>query len=104
MEAEVAVQDVFKMASSAQKSLIWKFYLIYTMKNTTTHCHCAKFHYCNVVMDGKAQCMQKHMLNCEKVGHDDKAHLCCHLRSLPVLPQDNKEEFNDDNSLAMSSS
>ena len=52
MEEEVAVQDVFKTASSAQKSLVWKNYLIFTMKNTTTHHHCAKCRYCNVVMDG----------------------------------------------------
>jgi hypothetical protein len=91
MEAEVAVQDVFKMASSAQKSLIWKYYLISTMKNTTTHCHCAKCHYYNVVMDGKVQCMQKHTVFCEKVGHEEKAQLYHHLRSLPALPQDNKE-------------
>ena len=67
MEEEDAVQDVFKTASSVQISLIWKYYLISTMKNTTTHCHFAKWHYCNVVMDGKVQCMQKHMLSCEKV-------------------------------------
>ena len=48
--------------------------------------------------------MQKHMLNCEKVGHENNAHLYCHFRSLPALPQDNKEEVDDDNSLAMSSS
>ena len=48
--------------------------------------------------------MQKHMLNCEKVGHEDKANLYCHLRSLPALPQDNKEEVDEDNSLPMSSS
>ena len=74
MEDEVAIQDVFKMASSGQKSLTWKYYLISTMKNTTTHCHRAKCHYCNVVMDGKLQqCMQKHMMNCEKIAHEDKA-------------------------------
>ena len=101
---EVAIQDVFKTASSAQKSLIWKFYPISNMKNNTTHRHCAKCHYCNVVMDGKVQYMQKHMLNCEKVGHEDKSHLYCHLRSLPALPQDNKGDFDDDSSLAMSSS
>ena len=87
MEEEVAVKDAFKTASSAQKSLIWKYYLISTMKNTATHCHHAKCCYCNVVMDGKVQqCIQKHMLNCEKVGHEDKAHLYCHLSSLPTLP------------------
>ena len=48
--------------------------------------------------------MQKHILNCEKVGHEDKAHLYCHLRSLPALPHDIKEEVDDDSSLAMSSS
>ena len=104
MEGEDAVQDVFKTASSAQISLIWKYYLISTMKHTTTNCHHAKCCYCNVVMDGKAQCMQKHMLNCEKVGHENNAHLYCHFRSLPALPQDNKEEVDDDNSLDMSSS
>ena len=55
-------------------------------------------------MDGKVQHMQKHMLNCEKVGHEDKAKLYCHLRSLPALPHDIKEEVDDDSSLAMSSS
>ena len=55
-------------------------------------------------MDGKVQCMQKHTLNGEKAGHEDKAQLYCHLRSLPALPQDNKEEVDDDSSLAMSSS
>ena len=105
MEEEVDIQDVFKTASSAQKSLIWKYYLISTMKNTATHHHCAKCCYCNLVQDGKVQqCMQKHMLNCEKVGHEDKAQLYHHLRSLPALPQDIKEEVDDDNSLAMSSS
>ena len=104
MEEEDAVKDVFKTASSAQKSLIRKYYLKSTMKNTPTLCHCVKCCYCNVVMDGKVQCMQKHMLNCEKVGHEDKAHLYCHLRSLPALPHDIKEEVDDDNSLAMSSS
>ena len=104
MEEEVAVKDVFKTASSAQKSLIWKFYLIYTMKNTTTHHHWETCCYCNVVMEGKVHHMQKHMLNCERVGHEDKAHLYCHVRSLPALPQDNKEEVDDDNSLPMSSS
>ena len=74
------------------------------MKNTTTHCHYAKCYYCNAVMDGKVQYMQKHMVNCEKVGHEDKANLYHHLRSLPALPKDNKEEVDDDNSLAMSSS
>ena len=48
--------------------------------------------------------MQKHTTNCEKVGHEGKAHLYCHLRSLPALPQDNKEEVDDDTSLPMSSS
>ena len=90
---EVAVQDVFNMASSAQKSLIWKFYLSSTTKITATHCHCAKCYYCNVVMDGKVLHMQKHMLNCERVGHEDKAQLFCHLKSLPALPQDNKTLF-----------
>ena len=47
--------------------------------------------------------MQKHMVNCEKVGHEDKANLYHHLRSLPALPHDIKEEGDDDNSLAMSS-
>jgi hypothetical protein len=74
------------------------------MKNTTTHYHCAKCHYCNVVMDGKVQHLQRHMLNCEEVGHEVKAQLNNHLRSLPALPQDNKEDADDDNSLAMSSS
>ena len=104
MEEEVVIQDVFKTASSAQKSLIWKYYLISTMKNTTTHHHCARCCYCNLVQDGKLQRIQKHMLNCEKVGHEDKAQLYHHLRSLPALPQDKKEEVHDDNSLAMSSS
>ena len=63
------------------------------MKNTKTHRHCAKCHYCNVVMDGKVQHMQSHTVNCEKVGHEDIAQLCCHLRSLSELPQDNKEDF-----------
>jgi hypothetical protein len=84
MEEEVAIQDVFKTASSDQKSFIWKYYLISTTKNTTTHCHCAKCCYCNVVMDGKVQHIQKHILNCEKVGHKDKANLYHHLRSLPA--------------------
>ena len=74
------------------------------MKNTTTHHHHVKCHYCNVVMDGKVQQMQKHMLNCEKVGDEVKANLYYHLISLPALPQDNKEEVDDDSSLAMSSS
>jgi hypothetical protein len=104
MEEEDAVQDVVKTASSAQKSLILKNYLISTMKNTSTYCHCAKCHFWNVVMDGKVQRMQRHMLNCEKVGHENKANLNHHLRSLPGLPQDNKEEFGVENSLAMSSS
>jgi hypothetical protein len=43
-------------------------------------------------------------MNCEKVGPEDKAELYYHLRSLPALPQDNKEEVDEDNSLAMSSS
>jgi hypothetical protein len=55
-------------------------------------------------MDGKVQHMQKHMMNCERVGHEDKAQLYCHLRRLPTLMQDNKEEVDDDNSLPMSSS
>ena len=101
---EVAVQDVFNMASSAQKSLIWKFYLSSTTKITATHCHCAKCYYCNVVMDGKVLHMQKHMLNCERVGHEDKAQLFCHLKSLPALPQDNKEEVDENNSLPVNSS
>ena len=84
IEEEVAVQDVFKTASSAQKSLIWKNYLISTMRKTTTHCHHAKCHYCNVVIDGKVQHTQKHTVNCKKVGHEDKAQLYCHLRSLPT--------------------
>jgi hypothetical protein len=51
-------------------------------------------------MDRKVQhSMQKHAVNCEKVGHEDKAHLYNHLRRLPVLPQDNKEEVDDDNFL-----
>ena len=104
MEEEVDIQDVFKTASSAQKSLIWKCYLIFTMKNTATHHHCAKWCYCNLVQDGKLQRMQKHMLNCEKFGHEDKAQLYHHLRSLPALPHDIKEEVDDDNSLSMSSS
>ena len=37
IEEEVAVQDVFKTASSAQKSLIWKYYLISTMKKILQH-------------------------------------------------------------------
>ena len=74
MEDEVADQDVFKTASSAQKSLIWKYYLISTMKNTITQRHCAKYCYCNVVMDGKVQqCIQKHTVNCKKVRLEDKA-------------------------------
>ena len=104
MEEEVAIQDVFKTASSAQKSLIWKYYLMSTMKNTTTHRHHTKCLYCNVVMDGKLQWMQKHIMNCEKVGHEDKAQLYCHIRSCPALPQDKKGEADDDSSLAMSSS
>ena len=48
--------------------------------------------------------MQSHTVNGEKVGHEDIAQLCCHLRSLPELPQDNKEEVDEDNSLPMSSS
>ena len=104
MEEEVPVQDVFKTASRAQKSLISKYYLISTTKNTTTLHHSAKCCYCNVVMDGKVKIMQKHTVNYEKVGHEDKAHLYCHLRSLPAIPQDNKEEADEDNSLAMSSS
>ena len=104
MEEEVAIKDVFKTASSAQKSFFWKYYLISTMKNTTTHHHHTKCCYCNLVQDGKLQRMQKHMLNCEKVGHEDKAQLYHHLRSLPALPHDIKEEVDDDNSLAMSSS
>ena len=47
--------------------------------------------------------MLLHMLHCEKVGHEDNAHLYCHLRSLLELPQDSKEE-DEDYSLAMSSS
>jgi hypothetical protein len=74
------------------------------MKNTTTNRHHAKCCYCNVVMDGKRQSMQKHMVNYEKVGHEDKTQLYCHLRSLPAIPQDIKKEVNDDNSLPMSSS
>ena len=105
MGEEVAVQDVFKTASSAQKSLIWKFYLISTMKNTITHHHCAKCCYCNLVQDGKVQqCMQKHMLNCEKVGHEDKSQLYHHFRNLCALPQDNKEKVDEDSSLAIRSS
>ena len=50
------------------------------------------------------QSIQKHMLNCEKVGHQDKAQLYCQLRSLPALPEDNKEEVDDDNSLTMRNS
>ena len=54
MVEEVVVQDIFKTVSSAQKLLIWKYYLISTMENTTTHHHhCAKCCYCNVVMNGK---------------------------------------------------
>ena len=104
MEEEDAVQDVFKTASSVQISLIWKYYLISTMKNTTTHCHRAKCCYGNIVMDGKVQCMQKDMVNCEKVGYEDKVHLYHYLRSLPALPQENQEEVDDDTSLPMSSS
>ena len=48
--------------------------------------------------------MQKDTMNCEKVGHEDKAHLSHHSRSSPALPQDNKQEVDEDNSLAMSSS
>ena len=48
--------------------------------------------------------MQKHMLICEKVGHEDKSQLYYHFRNLCALPQDNKEEVDEDNSLAMSSS
>ena len=48
--------------------------------------------------------MQSHTVNCEKVGHEDIAQLCCHLRSLSELPQDNKEEVDVDNSLPMSNS
>jgi hypothetical protein len=48
--------------------------------------------------------MQKQTMNCEKVGPEDKAELYCHLRSIPALPQDNKEEIDEDDSLAMSSS
>jgi hypothetical protein len=48
--------------------------------------------------------MLKHMLNCERVRHEDKAQLYCHLRSLPALPQDNKEEVDEGKSLPMSSS
>jgi hypothetical protein len=55
-------------------------------------------------MDGKVQCMQNHIMNYEKVGHKDKAHMYCHLRSLPAVPQDNKEEVDDENFLAVSSS
>jgi hypothetical protein len=55
-------------------------------------------------MDGKVQHMQKHMVNRERVGHEDKAQLYCHLRRLPTLLQDKKEEVDDDNSLPMSSS
>ena len=55
-------------------------------------------------MDGKVQCMQKQMLNSKKVGHEDKAQWYSHLRSLPALPHDIKEEVDDDSSLAMSSS
>ena len=43
-------------------------------------------------------------MNCEKVGHEGKAQLYHHLRSLPALSQDDKEEADEDNSLAMSSS
>jgi hypothetical protein len=43
-------------------------------------------------------------VSCEKVGHEDKAQLYHHLRSPPVLPQDSKEEVDEDNSLAMISS
>ena len=74
------------------------------MKNTTTHHHHAKCHYSNVVMDGKVQHMEKHVLNCEKVGNEDKAYLYCHLRSLPALLLDNNEEVDDDNSLPRHSS
>jgi hypothetical protein len=39
MKGKVAIQDVFQMASSAQKSLTWNYYLISTKKilqHTTT--------------------------------------------------------------------
>jgi hypothetical protein len=39
MEEEVVVHDVFKTASSAQKSLTWKHYLISTINNTTQPSH-----------------------------------------------------------------
>ena len=104
IQEEVAVQDVFKTASSAQKSLIWKYYLISTMKNITTHHNCAKCCYCNIVMDGKVQRMHKYTVICEKVGYEDKAQLYHYLRSCPAFPQNNKEEVDHDNSLAMSSS
>ena len=55
-------------------------------------------------MDGKVQRMQRNTVNCEKVGHEGKAQLYNHLRSLPALSQDDKEEADEDNSLAMSSS
>ena len=48
--------------------------------------------------------MQKDMVNCEKVGYEDKVHLYHYLRSLPALPQENQEEVDDDTSLPMSSS
>ena len=67
------------------------------MKNTTTHCHHAKCCYYNVVMDEKVQHVQRHTVNCEKVGHEDKAQLYHHLRSPPAIPQDNKEEVDEDN-------
>ena len=104
MEERVDVQDVLRQLPVPQNHWSGKYYLIFTMKNTTTHCHCAKCCYYNIVMDGKVQCMQKHTVNCKKGGHEDKAHLYCHLRSLPAIHQDNKEETDDDNSLAMSSS
>ena len=101
MEERVDVQDVLRQLPVPQNHWSGKYYLIFTMKNTTTHCHCAKCCYYNIVMDGKVQCMQKHTVNCKKGGHEDKAHLYCHLRSLPAIHQDNKEETDDDNSLAM---
>ena len=50
-----------------------------------------------------AYCMETHTMNCMKVGHEEKAQLCHHLRNLPALPQDNKEEVDEDNYLCMSS-
>jgi Protein of unknown function (DUF 659) len=106
MEDEGIIQDEFKKAPSAQRSMIWKYYLISTSKKSTTHRHLANCCYCNVVMDGKVQRMQKHTLNCMKVGNEEKAHLYRHIRDLPTLgvPQDDNNKVDDDESLSMNSS